>query len=254
MDECTDFSTLQLLCITYLAHPKFNCITLAGDLMQRLKITGISNWKQYEEIVGKNIFKGYLQKIYRQTPNLMKIATKLCELNNQPVNFEYHISENKLEEKDFKIKPLLKIEKNIERQLKWVVERVKEIYDIYGNNMLSCAVIVKNETSVREISEKLNETDLINFSEAEPCYEGRILGDINKLRVFSIDYVKGLEFQAVFFLNIDEYEKDELLLEKVYVAATRANLFLGVTAKTKIPNKIKEIEQFFDKKGNWKKI
>jgi len=35
------------------------------------------------------------------------------------------------------------------------------------------------------------------------CKEGRIVGDAREVRVFDIQHIKGLEFEAVFFVGID---------------------------------------------------
>jgi len=251
VDEATDFSLLQLACMTELAHPRFNCITLSGDLMQRMTSNGITNWESYQELY-LNTQIGNLNLVYRQTPELLKIATYLYELNYGNPDFQYYIEgENGLKEN---FKPLLFKHKNQKKQLEWVAKRIKEIYTYYANNLPSIAVIVKDDSQVFDITKRLNYTNLQDFTQAQACLNGQILGDKGNVRVFSIEYVKGMEFQAVFFLNIDDYEKEELLEKYVYVGFTRANLFLAVTAKNGIPEKIKGIKQFFIENGDWKAI
>ena len=62
-----------------------------------------------------------------------------------------------------------------------------------------------------------------------------------------------MEFQAVFFLDIDDdkYVQNELLDKYAYVGFTRANLFLAVTAKTGLPERINGIEEYFNVNGDW---
>ncbi|MBK6877305.1 MAG: hypothetical protein IPG99_12855 [Ignavibacteria bacterium] len=50
IDEATDFSIFELAAMTYFAHPKYKCVTLSGDIMQRLEKNGIENWSEYSNI------------------------------------------------------------------------------------------------------------------------------------------------------------------------------------------------------------
>lgn len=51
------------------------------------------------------------------------------------------------------------------------------------------------------------------------------------MRVFSIEHIKGLEFEAVFFADVDRLAEaqPELFDRYIYVGATRAATFLGLT-------------------------
>lgn len=37
-----------------------------------------------------------------------------------------------------------------------------------------------------------------------PCYEGQFAGQNNDIRVFDIQHIKGLEFEAVFFVGVGD--------------------------------------------------
>ena len=85
-------------------------------------------------------------------------------------------------------------------------KRVLEIYRAHGNKIPSIAIFVPSESEVNETAEIINDfQELVELDiKCVPCNQGQALGDSNSLRVFSIDYIKGLEFEAVFFLNIDK--------------------------------------------------
>ena len=82
--------------------------------------------------------------------------------------------------------------------------------------------------------------------------EGENLAKENLVRVFSIDKVKGMEFDAVFLHNIDQtpYSGD-LIKRFIYVGVSRAAFFLGITMSKK--NQANdELLKYFDTKANWK--
>jgi DNA helicase IV len=70
----------------------------------------------------------------------------------------------------------------------------------------------------------------------------------NDVRVFDVQHIKGLEFEAVFFVGIDKLAaRHPLLFDKyLYVGATRAATYLGLTcASVELPSKIKPLEDSF---------
>ena len=58
--------------------------------------------------------------------------------------------------------------------------------------------------------------------------------------MFGIRYIKGLEFEAVFFINLDDFAEDdpELFHRFFYVGATRAATYLGITYQNEIPDRL----------------
>ena len=80
------------------------------------------------------------------------------------------------------------------------------------------------------------------------CKDGNFVGDDQDVRVFNINHIKGLEFEAVFFMNLDEtIEKYPNLYSKyLYVGATRAATFLGITFRDEIPKKLEYLADYFD--------
>ena len=62
-------------------------------------------------------------------------------------------------------------------------------------------------------------------------------GQDNDIRVFSVEHIKGLEFEAVFFVAIDHFaaSKPTLFEKYLYVGASRAATYLGVTCEGTLP-------------------
>lgn len=90
---------------------------------------------------------------------------------------------------------------------------------------------------------------ILSLSESEmtsgQCDNGRIMGLSNEVRVFDVQHIKGLEFEAVFFLGIDRLaEREELFDRFLYVGATRAATHLGMTCESDLPPRITHLKMY----------
>jgi UvrD-like helicase C-terminal domain/HNH endonuclease len=92
----------------------------------------------------------------------------------------------------------------------------------------------------------------LNGVETEACLEGRILGTQAKVRVFSVQFIKGLEFEAVFFVGADRMSAltPDLVDRFLYVGLTRACCFLAVTTDCKFPHELAHVKDLF-KQATW---
>jgi DNA helicase IV len=71
-----------------------------------------------------------------------------------------------------------------------------------------------------------------------------IKGQESDVRIFEIEHIKGLEFEAVFFMDVDELRQNqpELFERYIYVGATRAATFLGLTCSgNELPDTLQPI-------------
>lgn len=102
-----------------------------------------------------------------------------------------------------------------------------------SGSLLSCSMTTQSST--------------ISASKQEACLGGKYTGDKQDIRVFSIEYIKGLEFQAVFFIALDQQKvaEDELLMKFFYVGLSRANFFLAATVMEEWPQALAVIENDF---------
>ncbi|MEN9613645.1 MAG: hypothetical protein RLZZ628_4459 [Bacteroidota bacterium] len=244
VDEATDFNLFELYCMYSLTYPEFNCITFSGDIMQRMSKHGIKDWEELEQII-PNTDKKDLKISYRQTPELLKIAQSLHnEFSKSPIDYKSKYNENENDPK-----ALIYYSDIFEEKIEWLADRIFEITKLYGNKIPTIAIFVKNDTDVLKYSKalKLNEKLETNFISTVACTEGRILDDGQNVRVFSIEYIKGLEFEAVFFIDIDELDNTDpdLMLKYIYVGVSRANFFLGLTINREFPEKLLCIKNNF---------
>lgn len=254
IDEATDFHLVDLICMHSLGHLEISSVTYSGDLMQRMTTTGIRNWNELKSFIPKFNVKELLIS-YRQSPTLIEIAQHL-----------YHTATSKeadyisyMDFDDKEPKPLLFINDVEEESIEWIAKRILEIYNAYGNSIPSIAVFLPEEGQLQSFSQKLGNIDELADVDIKvmACNNGQVLGEENTVRVFSLDYIKGLEFEAVFFHNIDEVVNNssaDLMFKNLYVGLSRASFYLGITSKSEI-EEISKLPNILDgRKNNWKII
>jgi hypothetical protein len=90
-------------------------------------------------------------------------------------------------------------------------------------------------------SQALQETNI----EVMPCRGGQGLGLDRHVRVFAVEHIKGLEFEAAFFhsLNVLAADQPDLFDKYLYVGATRAATFLGLTCEGRLPGLLEQATQ-----------
>jgi hypothetical protein len=249
VDEATDFSTVQLACMYAITHPRFNSLTLSGDLMQRLTDYGLAQWETLKPLI-PGVRIEFLKRCYRQSPALLAVAAELYQLSvGQPAPFV-----SAYDESDYDQVPPLLLEDaaHSEAEARWICERIIEIYQIHQGKLPSIALFVPQEKDItplyEAIADKLAEDSIVT----EPCPGGRILGNQAKVRIFSVAFIKGLEFEAVFFLHLDlMHEQNPGLVDKfLYVGLSRARTFLAVTSSASFPSTLARIKPLLVA-GDW---
>ena len=83
------------------------------------------------------------------------------------------------------------------------------------------------------------------------CLQGQSVGNATDVRVCSIEYIKGLEFEAVFFVGIDQLiqQYPDLYHKFLYVGSTRAANYLGLTCTDELPSELEALRPYFGE--NW---
>jgi UvrD-like helicase family protein len=112
----------------------------------------------------------------------------------------------------------------------------------------SIAILVNDEKEVAPIAEALNGALEGQNIKVVACSGGQVVGQENDARVFDVQHIKGLEFEAVFFVGIDQLaEQNPDLFDKyLYVGTTRAATYLGLScAGARLPNKIEQLQDAF---------
>ena len=252
IDEATDFHLIDLLCMQSFADTDISSITFSGDLMQRLTEVGLRNWDDLKLFIPQMEVKE-LQISYRQSPTLLSIAQEIYSrgMGRTPEYLSFMDKDEK------EPSPLLFINHDENKTIEWMADRILEIYKAYGNSIPSIAVFLADESQLAIFANRLGEIDRLADVDikVKACNNGLVLGDSNTVRVFSIAFIKGLEFEAVFFHNIDHIFKvsdSETMLKNLYVGLSRATFYLGITSRNKIEG-LKFLYPFFsDEKSNWR--
>ena len=112
----------------------------------------------------------------------------------------------------------------------------------------SIAVLVMSEGDVQPLAEMLSEQLANNNIRAVPCRDGQTMGKENDVRVFDIQHIKGLEFEAVFFVGVDRLaaSQPELFDKYLYVGTTRAATYLGMTCDGPLPTALEPLRSKFE--------
>lgn len=251
VDEATDFTAVQIACMYHLSRPRLNSLTLCGDIMQQMNEQGIDNWENLEHILPQMEISSLL-KSYRQTPRLLELAIKLYE-NRFGITPEFYAAEKSNEDDPY---PLVCIDENFDNKMDWIAKRIVELFAVYENVIPNIAIFVKNNQSLTDVADALNNNELLlNHSiKVKPCIGEGEIGSAEFVRVFNINLIKGMEFESVFFIDVDDYDEQEIkILDKlIYVGLSRATYYLAITLKKDFPALLQPIQHLFYN-GNWSK-
>lgn len=250
IDEATDFSIIDLLAINSFRHLQLSSVTLSGDIMQRMTNDGLSSWEDFSSVVEGTERKD-LEVSYRQSPTLLSLAQSIYEKSTgNKANYKSYIEKDEAEPK-----PLILVSDEEGEKLNWIAERIIEIYKAYGDSIPSIAIFLPNESQLEGFANQLGNLDTLSDVGilVKACRNGEVLGDKNTVRIFSIDKIKGLEFEAVFFHNLDELQNqnlsNDLLLKYLYVGLSRATFYLGLTVTEELNSDLNFILENFDRTG-----
>jgi hypothetical protein len=250
IDEATDFSPLELACMERFALPEGG-VTISGDLMQRVTETGLREWTDME-----NICQAYnlceLNISYRQTERLFNIARTLYKhATGLEPKFKSAYPQRPEDP------PPLSFKSSQEAPAaQWLIDRICEIFVLGNNHLPTTAILVPTPADVEPLKTMLLPLLRTNGLELDASQGGQNLGDSARVRIFPVEHIKGLEFEAVFYVGLDrmaEIHKD-LIDKYVYVGLSRARSFLGVVFERQFPARLKCIEHHFRHDGLWSKI
>lgn len=250
IDEGADFSAVELACMRLLAHPRFDSVSIACDPMQRLTDTGIHHLDELGLLLPAPETHA-LNISYRQTPRLLKMASDLYRtaMGHEAVfKSAYGDSANDPA-------PLLANTTDQDTLVQWLAQRILEIYRACGNRLPSIAVLVPSDNDIGGVERRLRPLLEEHSIDITACFRGEALGTDARVRIFDIRYIKGLEFEAVFYLDLDVLaEQEPNLIDKyLYVGLTRARSFLGITVRKEFPSQLACVRAQFDT-GDWRSL
>lgn len=247
VDEATDFSPLQLACMGELSNPRIASFFACGDFNQR-----ITSWGSRSPADMKWAFPEIevrpIQVTYRHSQQLSHLASEIVRsCSGEAVDVILPKDVNSAG-----VDPVLATSlSNHDDMVNWLAARIIEIEKL-TSPLPSVAILVNDEEMVGPLAEALKTALSGANLNVVPCHDGQFAGQENDIRVFDVQHIKGLEFEAVFFIGVDElaYRRPELFDKYLYVGATRAATYLGMTCDgPALPGKITALAQLF--KADW---
>lgn len=247
VDEATDFSPIQLACMNALAHPRTRSIFACGDFNQRLTTWGIRS----HEALSWSLPSLEVREIsvaYRQSRQLNDLARDIIDAvggTMQSVSLPAEV------DSDVAAPVLLENSSN-QATMAWLAERIAEI-ERFVQQLPSIAVFVNSEADVGPIAAALEALLTDHNIPVMACHKGQAVGQESSVRVFDIQHIKGLEFEAVFFLGVDRLAQlqPELFDKYIYVGITRAAAYLGLACEGVLPAQLAPVRHHF--MADWKR-
>ena len=242
VDEATDFSPIQLACMAALAHPQLRSFFACGDFNQRLTTWGARSADDLKWVFADFDIKE-ITVSYRQSKQLNDLARAMIRAvagTEQNVSLPANMDSSGV------APALLENAGETAVVVNWLADRIREIERFVGQ-LPSTAIFVNTEYDVAPVAEALNAALAEHNIQVIACREGQAVGQESNVRVFDIQHIKGLEFEAVFFIGIDQLaELHPALVDKyLYVGTTRAATYLGVTCEGTLPLAIESLRVHF---------
>lgn len=242
VDEATDFSPIQLACMAALAHPRLRSFFACGDFNQRLTTWGARSADEMKWVFADFDIKE-ITVSYRQSKQLNDLARAMIRAvggTEQNASLPAHVDSGGV------APALLEHATDTAIVVSWLADRIREIERFVGQ-LPSTAIFVNAEDDVAPVAEALNAALSEHNIQVIACREGQAVGQESNVRVFDIQHIKGLEFEAVFFVGIDQLAAlHPALFDKyLYVGTTRAATYLGVTCDGALPPAIESLRAHF---------
>lgn len=247
VDEATDYSLIEYYGIKSFGHYQVCSYTLCGDTMQLMKEDGITDWSQlqrpllFEKLEVKNLLMSY-----RQSEELLKLADMIyLEEKGHHSPYQCFLKGGKTP------RPLWLEWEDMDEKAQWIANRVIEIVKAY-NCVPTIAIFTIDKKKAEELKESLDECDnLIQAGiDVKVCSDNTLEGE-KALRIFPIDQVKGMEFEAVFFYDIDDIESSSLINKYLYVGLSRASMYLAVTSNGRSEKISDMLQKYFAVDETW---
>jgi DNA helicase IV len=242
VDEATDFSPLQLACMAGLCHPDTRSFFACGDFNQRLTTWGTRSREDLSWAVG-DIDIREIKVSYRQSRQLNDLARAIIEAAGGVG--DVGVLPKKMDSEG--VEPaLLESVDDSGVVIDWLGARIREIERFVGQ-LPSTAIFVNEESEVQPTADALNMAMAEYNIQVSACPQGQVMGNDNDVRVFAVEHIKGLEFEAVFFIGVDRLAdlQPELFDKYLYVGTTRAATYLGITCDNLLPDAISGLKDRF---------
>lgn len=242
IDEVADFASVQLGCMSALAHPRIRSVFACGDFNQRVTSWGTRSLDEVRTVI-PDLDVRRITTTYRQSRRLNELAKAIVEafggsgdVATVPADIDFD-----------GVRPAL-IEKCSEQEqiVAWIADRIREI-ERELRKLPSIAIFVRQDEDIQPLAEDLNRALEDSNILVEACRDGKVVGQETAVRIFAVEYIKGLEFESVFFVGIDQLMATypDLYDKYLYVGATRAATYLGFTCAKILPEPLSRLRSIF---------
>lgn len=243
-DEATDFSPVQLACMASLCDPTANSFFACGDFRQRMTRWGSRSQEDLAWVFSDIEIKE-INVTYRQSRLLNDFSHRIAGLAGGAGALPLLPPKVRNEG----VAPVLGVALvGHSAAADWLARRINEIERL-SPPLPTVAVVVPSEDDVEPLADALNDVLSEQNLRATACVGGRFIGEGNEIRVFDVRHIKGLEFEAVFFVGLDRLVdlEPDLYDKYLYVGATRAATYLGVTvAGSSLPVQLRDLRKSFE--------
>ncbi len=252
VDEATDFSPVQLAAMYETADPRLRSFTACGDIHQRLTDEGTRTKDDIRWAVpGAEFFE--LHTAFRQTRALHRIGEALLKLEDGELSSSSEVDKELSELDD--VEPILACRTgSLEAQGDWMARNIARMLTRYESNSFpTIAIFTATDEDVEPLAAILRRHPAVrDYNLAvKACLAGQSISSDTKIGVYPVEFVKGLEFEIVFFADIDRLAQREpsRFLRYLYVGATRASRCLAISCREALPSPVEAIESLFG--DNW---
>lgn len=246
IDEATDYSVMDYYMMYSFRHYDYNAVTLCGDIMQGLNTNGIMSWSEVQKVLPK-LEVTELKTSYRQIPTLVDMSRNIF-FDEQGELPPYYSVREKVEGEP---QPLVMVSDDEDEKIEWMVARLREVYSAYNKEMPSVGVFIPNGENVDRFVRRLREEDDLGEIRIE---SGSETIASRAVKVYELNEVKGMEFEVVFFYNLDKAlqgDDREMMSRYLYVGISRATSHLAATLSGEEGNG--DILKYFDRNAkDWR--
>lgn len=181
VDEVQDFLPIQLKALKNISTYS---MTLAGDVNQKIFNTNIDEW----DGLGINIDNLFtLKEVHRSTVQTINFANALIGNTDKIIN------------DNSGLKPVVYCGKGLKDNLENVKEKIKDIK--YKNKDASIVILYPDSKNLKYIDDQMNESGINSYIAVKDEWD--FTKDVS---VTNYHQVKGLEFDHVFILGLNEFE------------------------------------------------
>ncbi len=244
IDEVADFSPIQIACMAMLCDPQTASVVACGDLNQRITFWGSRSRNDLAWALPGLIVRD-VKISYRHSGEIQLFLDSLLkESGLQQVVIQPHeFVDNQ------GVRPALLLDASGPKLVEWLAGRIEDIGRMVSPLPIpSIAVLVNSESDVLPLAVELDAALRRVNIRCAACNRGQVKGNDRDVRVFDVQHVKGLEFESVFFVGIDQLEHNapDLFEKYLYVGSTRAAVYLGMTcAGPLLPERIAGLKSHF---------